>query len=57
MAYTTDKEKLTVSISAEIDTNLRLFAIRHGKMQLSEIVEAALEHCLDNPNFIKRLTK
>lgn len=56
MAYTTDKLKLTISIEANLDEKLRIFGVKHRK-QLSEIVEAALLHCLDNRHFIEKLTK
>jgi len=53
---TTDKARLTAMISPELDKKLRLFAVHQDK-NLSEIVEAALLHCLDNRHFIEKLTK
>ena len=55
MAFTSDKLKLTISIDPTVDEKLRLFGVRHRK-NLSEIVEAALLHCLDNRHFIEKLT-
>lgn len=55
MAFTSDKLKLTISIDPTVDEKLRLFGVRHRK-SLSEIVEAALLHCLDNRHFIEKLT-
>ena len=52
---TTDKARLTAMIDPTVDEKLRLFGVRHRK-SLSEIVEAALLHCLDNPHFIEKLT-
>lgn len=52
---TTDKARLTAMIDPTVDEKLRLFGVRHRK-NLSEIVEAALLHCLDNRHFIEKLT-
>ena len=52
---TTDKARLTAMIDPTVDEKIRLFGVRHRK-NLSEIVEAALLHCLDNRHFIEKLT-
>ena len=51
----TDKAKTMVYLSPNTDSQLRIFAARHRK-GLSEVVEAALLHCLDNRHFIEKLT-
>ena len=51
----TDKSRVTVHLNPTVDEKLRLFGVRHRK-NLSEIVEAALLHCLDNRHFIEKLT-
>ena len=52
---TTDKVRTGLYMSPKVDEALRLFAVRHRKSN-SEVVEAALLHCLDNPHFIEKLT-
>ena len=49
------KARLNPTVSAEADEKLRMFCVKHRK-NISEVVEAALLHCLDNPHFIKKLT-
>jgi len=51
----TDKSRVTVHLDPSVDEKLRIFGVRHRK-NLSEITEAALLHCLDNPHFIKKLS-
>jgi hypothetical protein len=53
---TTDKARLTAMIDPKLDEKVRVFGARNRK-NLSEIVEAALLHCLDNRHFIEKLTK
>lgn len=53
---TTDKVRTGLYLSQNVDEALRIFAVRHRKSN-SEIVEAALLHCLDNRHFAKTLTK
>ena len=53
---TTDKARLTAMIDPSVDEKVRIFGVKHRK-NLSEIVEAALLHCLDNRHFIEKLTK
>jgi hypothetical protein len=53
---TTDKSRLTAMLDPAVDEKVRIFGVRHRK-NLSEIVEAALLHCLDNRHFIEKLTK
>jgi hypothetical protein len=53
---TTDKARLTALIGPNVDEKVRMFGVKHRK-NLSEIVEAALLHCLDNRHFIEKLTK
>jgi len=52
----TDKARLTVHISPDVDEKLRIFCVKHRK-KMSEVNEAALLHCLDNKHFINKLTK
>jgi hypothetical protein len=52
----TDKSRLTVHLDPTVDEKVRIFGVKHRK-NLSEIVEAALLHCLDNRHFIEKLTK
>lgn len=57
LMQTTDKERLGVYLSPSVDKKLRIFSVNHQIKNLSEIVEAALLHCLDNRHFIEKLTK
>lgn len=58
MTYTDTKTKITIGLTEATDDKLRSFAFKHRKIvTMSEVVEAALVHCLDNPHFIKKLTK
>ena len=54
--FTDSKARLNISISTDSDEKLRIFCVKHRK-NMSEVTEAALLHCLDNPHFIKKLTK
>ena len=49
------KARLNPTVSAEADEKLRMFCVKHRK-NISEVVEAALLHCLDNHHFIEKLT-
>ena len=51
----TDKSRVTVHLDPTVDEKLRLFGVRHRK-NLSEIVEAMIHHCADNPQFIKKIS-
>ncbi len=51
----TDKARLTAHISPETDEKVRIFCVKHRR-NLSEIVEAALLHCLDNKHFINKIS-
>jgi hypothetical protein len=47
-----------VHLDQKVDEKVRVLAVKHRKtLNISDIVEAALLHCLDNPHFIKKLTK
>lgn len=52
---TTDKVRTGLYLSPKVDEALRIFAVRHRKSN-SDIVEAALLHCLENRHFIEKLT-
>lgn len=52
----TDKIRVTVYLVPSTEEKLRLSVVHHRK-NLSEITQAALEHCLDDPHFIEKLTK
>lgn len=52
----TDKERLGVYLSPSVDKKLRIFSVNHQVKNLSEIVEAALLHCLDNKAFINKIS-
>jgi hypothetical protein len=56
MPLTTNKLKLTISLREPVDEELRMFGARHRK-QLSEIVEAALDRCLNDRQFITEMSK
>mgnify|MGYP000668593762 CR=1 FL=1 len=53
--FTDSKTRLNPSVSLEADEKLRMFCVKHRK-NMSEVVEAALLYCLDNPHFIKKIT-
>ncbi|TYQ29975.1 hypothetical protein [Pseudanabaena sp. UWO310] len=53
---TTDKVRTGIYLSPKVDEALRFFAVRHRKSN-SDIVEAALLHCLENRHFIDKFTK
>jgi len=50
------KARLNPVVSSETDEKLRIFCAKHRK-NMSEVIEAALLHCLDNRHFIEKLTK
>jgi PIN domain nuclease of toxin-antitoxin system len=56
--YTDTKARLNLVVSEEADEKLRKLVFTHRKtVNLSEIVEAMIHHCAQNPQFIKKLTK
>lgn len=50
---TTDKVRTGLYLSEMTDESLRMFAVRHRKSN-SDVVEAALLHCLEDPCFIEK---
>lgn len=53
--FTDNKARLNISVSADTDEKLRIFCVKHRK-NMSEIVEMALLHCLDNKAFINKIS-
>lgn len=53
--FTESKARLNPTISTDTDEKLRMFCVKHRK-NISEVIEAALLHCLDNRHFIEKLT-
>jgi hypothetical protein len=56
LMQTSDKVRTGLYLSPKVDESLRMFAVRH-RISNSDVVEAALLHCLDNRHFIDKLTK
>ncbi|MFN7809390.1 MAG: hypothetical protein ACK5QB_12525 [Pseudanabaena sp.] len=52
MTFSTEKLKLTISLSPETDQKLRLFAAKNRK-QLSQVVEYALSRAFSDEEFIE----
>ena len=54
---TTDKARLTVTISPDTDEKLRELAFKHRKTaNISAVTEAMILHCLSDRHFIKKLS-
>lgn len=55
--YTDTKARLNIVVSSEADDKLRKLVFDHRKtLNLSEIVEAMIHHCVGNRAFINKLT-
>jgi predicted transcriptional regulator len=52
MTFSTEKLKLTISLSPETDQKLRLFAAKNRK-HLSQVVEYALSRAFSDEEFIE----
>ena len=51
------KSPVQIRLTPAVEKKLRLFSVEHEINNISEVAEAALEHCLSNPQFIEKLTK
>jgi len=53
---TAEKFKTTVYLEKATDTKLRVLAAQHRK-GISELVQAALDHCLNDHQFISEMSQ